>query len=195
MGGILMAKVKFKRIPYSSQINDLPIEDGSFVITGDGKSYIDYGNDRIPTNGTLDTEISDTSRNAVENKVIKEYVDDAIGGLQYNLVENDDPVKTGRKINGYDEYIKYITSTAITTSGNDTNISLNLPSGIVNTGLEIWIGNDTFMVPNMWSFSSTNYFRAFKSSSSQINANLGTGANWFRTGMKVHIIVRYYQTT
>jgi len=195
MGGILMAKVKFKRIPCSSQINDLPIEDGSFVITGDGKSYIDYGNDRIPTNGTLDTEISDTSRNAVENKVIKEYVDDAIGGLQYNLVENDDPVKTGRKINGYDEYIKYITSTAITTSGNDTNISLNLPSGIVNTGLEIWIGNDTFMVPNMWSFSSTNYFRAFKSSSSQINANLGTGANWFRTGMKVHIIVRYYQTT
>jgi len=190
-----MAKVKFKRIPCSSQINDLPIEDGSFVITGDGKSYIDYGNDRIPTNGTLDTEISDTSRNAVENKVIKEYVDDAIGGLQYNLVENDDPVKTGRKINGYDEYIKYITSTAITTSGNDTNISLNLPSGIVNTGLEIWIGNDTFMVPNMWSFSSTNYFRAFKSSSSQINANLGTGANWFRTGMKVHIIVRYYQTT
>ena len=194
-----MAKVNFKRIQNSSQIDNLPVEDGAFIVTGDGKSYVDYGNDRIPTNGTLDTEISDTSRNAVENKVIKEYVDDtvadAIGDLQYNLVENGNPVKTGRKINGYDEYIKYITSTAITTSGNDTNIPLNLPSGIVNTGLEIWIGNDTFMVPNMWSFSSNNYFRAYKSSSSQINANLGTDANWFRTGMKVHIIVRYYQTT
>lgn len=72
-----MAKVKFKRIQNSSQIDDLPIEDGSFVITGDGKSYIDYGNNRVPTNGTLDDEMSDLSSNAVENKVIKEYVDDS----------------------------------------------------------------------------------------------------------------------
>ena len=56
-----MAKVKFKRISSSSQINNLPIEDGSFVITGDGKSYIDYGNNRVPTNGTLDDEMSSIS--------------------------------------------------------------------------------------------------------------------------------------
>ena len=70
-----MAKVKFKRINTASQIDNVPIEDGSFIVTGDGKSYIDYGLNRIPTNGTLDTEMSDGSLNGVENKVIKEYVD------------------------------------------------------------------------------------------------------------------------
>ena len=77
-----MAKVKFKRISSSSQINNLPIEDGSFVITGDGKSYIDYGNNRVPTNGTLDDEMSDLSSNAVENKVIKEYIDNNTNSLK-----------------------------------------------------------------------------------------------------------------
>lgn len=70
-----MANVKFKRIANSSTINDYPVDDGSFWVTGDGKSYIDYGQNRVPTNGTLDNQMSDTSRNGVENKVIKEYVD------------------------------------------------------------------------------------------------------------------------
>lgn len=70
-----MAKVNFKRIENSENIDTININDGNFIITGDGKSYIDYGTNRIPTNGTLDTQMSDTSRNAVENKVIKDYVD------------------------------------------------------------------------------------------------------------------------
>lgn len=80
-----MAKVNFKRIQNSSQIDNLPVEDGAFIVTGDGKSYIDYGNDRMPTNGTLDTEMSDTSRNAVENKVIKKYVDGNISDINDDL--------------------------------------------------------------------------------------------------------------
>lgn len=70
-----MAKVNFKRIENSENINTIDINDGNFIVTGDGKSYIDYGTDRIPTSGTPDTEMSDTSRNTVENKVIKGYVD------------------------------------------------------------------------------------------------------------------------
>ena len=193
-----MAKVNFKRIQNSSQIDNLPVEDGAFIVTGDGKSYIDYGNDRIPTNGTLDTEMSDLSSNAVENKVIKEYVDDtvadAIGGLQYNLVENGNPVKTGRKINGYDEYIKYITSTAVSPNGEDTYIPLGLPNNVVHTGMDIWAGGATFMVPNMWYFNNTNYFRCYKSANSTVNVNLGSGADWYTSSMKIHIFVRYYQT-
>lgn len=193
-----MAKVNFKRIEDSSQIDDVAIEDGSFIVTGDGKSYIDYGENRVPTSGTPDSAMSDSSTNTVENKVIKEYVDDtvtdAIDSLQLNLVENGDAIKTGRLVNGYVEYMKYISSSAITTDGIDTYIQLGLPTGAINTGLEIWIGNNTFMVPNMWSFSSNNYFRAYKYGNSQINANLGTGADWFQIGMKVHIIVRYYKT-
>lgn len=70
-----MAKVRFKRIQDSTNIGDLNIEDGSFIVTGDGKTYIDYGTNRVPTSGTPDSTMSDSSRNTVENKVIKEYVD------------------------------------------------------------------------------------------------------------------------
>ena len=70
-----MAKVNFKRIENSDNIDTIDINDGNFIVTGDGKSYIDYGTNRIPTSGTPDTEMSDTSRNTVENKVIKDYVD------------------------------------------------------------------------------------------------------------------------
>lgn len=191
-----MAKVNFKRIQNSNQIDNLPVEDGAFIVTGDGKSYIDYDNDRIPTNGTLDSEMSDTSRNAVENKVVKEYVDgtvtDAINGLQYNLVKNGPPVKTGRKVDGQDEYIKYITSTAVSPNGNPVYIPLELPDNVIHTIMEIWIGSGTFMVPNMWYFNNVNYFRCYKSANSTVCAELGSGADWFRSGMKIHIIVRYF---
>ena len=70
-----MGKVNFKRIENSENIDTIDVVDGNFIITGDGKSYIDYGTNRIPTSGTPDTEMSDTSRNTVENKVIKGYVD------------------------------------------------------------------------------------------------------------------------
>ncbi len=42
-----MAWAKFKRIDDSNNIDDIDFEDGAFIVTGDGKSYIDYDNDRI----------------------------------------------------------------------------------------------------------------------------------------------------
>jgi hypothetical protein len=75
MGGFIMSKVFFRRIADSTSIDQFPVEDGCFWITGDGRSFIDYDNDRIPIAGTPDTQMSNSSRNAVENKVIKEYVD------------------------------------------------------------------------------------------------------------------------
>lgn len=124
-----------------------------------------------------------------------EQINNTIKDLQYDLVENGDPVKTGRKINGYDEYIKYITSTAVSPNGVDTYIPLGLPNNAVHTGIDIWVGNTAFMVPNMWYFSDTNYFRCYKSGRSILDANLGTGADWYTSSMKIHIFVRYYQTT
>lgn len=80
-----MAKVNFKRIEDSSLIDNYDIEDGSFWVTGDGKTYIDYGNERISIAGTPDTQMSDISRNTVENKVIKDYVDDSIDNTKLEL--------------------------------------------------------------------------------------------------------------
>lgn len=42
-----MAWAKFKRIGDSSSIDNIDFEDGAFIVTGDGKSYIDYDDDRI----------------------------------------------------------------------------------------------------------------------------------------------------
>ena len=80
-----MAKVNFKRIEDSSLIDNYDIEDGSFWVTGDGKTYIDYGNERISIAGTPDAQMSDISRNTVENKVIKDYVDDSIDNTKLEL--------------------------------------------------------------------------------------------------------------
>lgn len=72
-----MAKVTFKRIENSSDIDNVDIEDGAFIVTGDGRSYIDYNGKRVSTNGTPDIQMSDTSTNSVQNKTIKEYIDNS----------------------------------------------------------------------------------------------------------------------
>lgn len=126
-----MAKVNFKRIEDSSTIDNVDIEDGAFIVTGDGKTYVDFGNDRIPTSGTPDSQMSDVSRNTVENKVIKEYVDaldDRLSTFEYNLVTNGEAVKTGRKIDNKYEYVKRI-STSIGT-GTSKSVSTGLTSGV-----------------------------------------------------------------
>lgn len=71
-----MAKVQFKRVESVNDLDSIPIEDGNFIVTGDGKTYVDYGTERKGIGGTPDNKISDTSTNSVENKVVKKYVDD-----------------------------------------------------------------------------------------------------------------------
>lgn len=73
-----MAKVNFKRISDSGLIDNVPIEDGSIIVTGDGKTYVDFGENRIAILGTPDNYMSDSSSNVVENKTIKAYIDDTI---------------------------------------------------------------------------------------------------------------------
>lgn len=94
-----MAKVLFKRIEDSSLIDNYDIEDGSFWVTGDGKTFIDYNGERISIAGTPDTEINDRSHNTVENKVIKSYVDDSINNAKSEvngqiLWQNQNPTTT-----------------------------------------------------------------------------------------------------
>lgn len=73
-----MANVLFNRVEDSTQLDNIPVVDGSLYVTGDGKTFIDYGEERLPVGGTPDTEMSDRSTNAVENKIIKQYVDNSI---------------------------------------------------------------------------------------------------------------------
>lgn len=90
-----MAKVSFKRIENSSSINSYPIEDGSVIISKDGKMFIDYDNTRASVGGTPDTAMSDSSTNSVQNKVVKKFVEDSISDLNQvsvtTLWENPNP--------------------------------------------------------------------------------------------------------
>ena len=43
--------VLFKRVEDSTQLDNIPVVDGSFYVTGDGKIFIDYGEERIPVSG------------------------------------------------------------------------------------------------------------------------------------------------
>lgn len=80
-----MAKVLFKRVESSDYIDNINVEDGNFIVTGDGRSYIDYGENRIAIAGTPDTTMSDISTNAVANKTVKEYVDTNIETVNNNI--------------------------------------------------------------------------------------------------------------
>ena len=71
-----MAKVDFKRVKTNAEVNNIDIKDGNFIVTGEGKTFIDYENERKAIGGTPDIEMSDTSTNSVENRVIKQYVDE-----------------------------------------------------------------------------------------------------------------------
>lgn len=85
-----MAKVQFKRVESVNDLDSIPIEDGNFIVTGDGKTYVDYGTERKGIGGTPDNEMSDTSMNSVENKVVKEYVDSI--AIRKDIDENSEQI-------------------------------------------------------------------------------------------------------
>ena len=95
-----MAKVTYKRVETNAQVDGIPVLDGQLIYSKQGKTYMDYGTERVPINGTTDTEMSGSSTNPVENWVIKDYVDNRILTLANNihngtiLWENLDPSVT-----------------------------------------------------------------------------------------------------
>lgn len=60
---------------------------GTNIKTINGNSLLGEGDITIQAGGTVDTEMSDTSENAVQNKVIKKYIDDLIGNILTQLQE------------------------------------------------------------------------------------------------------------
>lgn len=60
---------------------------GTNIKTINGNSLLGEGDITIQAGGTVDTEMSDTSKNAVQNKVIKKYIDDLVGNILTQLQE------------------------------------------------------------------------------------------------------------
>ena len=92
-----MAKVEFTRVETDEEVEDISIKDGQLIYSKSGKTYMDYGDERIPTGSggssvDVDTEMSDSSTNAVQNKVIKEYVDNQV------IISDTEPTDEENKI-------------------------------------------------------------------------------------------------
>lgn len=60
---------------------------GTTIKTINGNSLLGKGDITIQAGGTVDTAMSDTSENAVQNKVIKKYIDDLVGNILTQLQE------------------------------------------------------------------------------------------------------------
>lgn len=60
---------------------------GTNIKTINRNSLLGEGDITIQAGGTVDTEMSDTSENAVQNKVIKKYIDDLVGNILTQLQE------------------------------------------------------------------------------------------------------------
>jgi hypothetical protein len=155
MGGIVMANVVFNRIEDSTLLDNIPVIDGSFYVTGDGKTFIDYDEERLPVGGTPDTAMSDRSGNAVENRVVKGYIDNAVSHLVV-LTTDGDAVPTGKIIDGKVEYVKRY-SIPITKSGNQAHgekeLGFNL-SNVLITNIESTITSNS---NNVFNLDTANY--------------------------------------
>lgn len=60
---------------------------GTNIKTINGETILGAGDIVIQAGGTVDTAMSDTSENAVQNKVIKKYIDDLVGNILTQLQE------------------------------------------------------------------------------------------------------------
>lgn len=60
---------------------------GTNIKTINGETILGAGDITIQAGGAVDTAMSDTSENAVQNKVIKKYIDDLVGNILTQLQE------------------------------------------------------------------------------------------------------------
>lgn len=112
-----MAKVLFKRYESNIEAEESQIIDGQFIVTKEGKTFVDYGSDRIAVGGTLDSQMSDTSINGVENKVIKTYVDENVSSIESDIEDLQEDIE-----NNYQP--KITSGTSDPSGGNDGDIYL-----------------------------------------------------------------------
>lgn len=132
-----MAKVQFKRYETDAEAQLADVVDGQFIITKEGTSYTDYGNERIAFGGTPDTQMSDISQNTVQNKVIKEYVD---GALERQNIYSTTERVIGTYSDGKPLYQKTINGTVSDGGELASNVDtlVNIYGQGSHTGSSIW---------------------------------------------------------
>ena len=154
-----MAKVDFLRVETDEDVENIDIKDGQLIYSKSGKTFMDFDDERIPTGaGEMDSQMSDSSENAVQNKVIKNYVDEKKSEMK-TYVDDINEFSTeehvvGTFIDGKPLYSKWYTA--------------EISSGITFEEL-LSIGSSSLYYPKIWvnnwfttyTYSSSNYIYTY----------------------------------
>ena len=84
-----MADVKYVRKETDEELDNVPIDDGQLLFTGEGHTFVDFNTVRIPMQNTPDSQMSSSSTNSVSNNVIKNYVDTSINNLDNTIIKSE----------------------------------------------------------------------------------------------------------
>lgn len=146
-----MPKVEFKRVETDAEVENIDIKDGQLIYSKSGKTYMDYGDERIATGSgggsvNVDTEMSDISENAVQNKVIKEYVDDQVNSIPEEVIVSDTQ-PTGDDWKLWIDSDKQTDNTYYNDNGTPTNIKTTTYDTLP-VGTEVDYDGET--VPDGW---------------------------------------------
>ena len=120
-----------------ANIDAEPIKDGNILFTTDqakNKIYTDVGTTRIQIGGTVDvdTELSTTSTNPVQNKVITNSINDVRGHLQNEIGDLADSISNVS--NGLTNVSNGLTQEVSRATSSDTNLQAQIDQLIAPSG-------------------------------------------------------------
>lgn len=187
-----MAKVNFIRKHTKAEVNDEPIVDGNFIVTGDGGTFIDYEEERVPINGTI------VVKNGKTESDTDVYSCNYINNLNTYSTEEK---RVGTWIDGKPLYRKTITFNTIIQMNKTTSITHNIENAknifidFSASFMEANIGKSDYLSYN---FPLIGYDGNITDKSycyvdlTNINfySNGGWGENWTK-----HITLNYTKTT
>ena len=149
-----MAKVLFKRYETDAEAQASNVVDGQFIVTKEGTSYTDYGTDRVAFGGTLDTQMSDSSINGVQNKVIKKYVDDGVQEAK-DYVDGENTYSTTETVIGtwlgkplYRKVLSFTTSSTLNSFIQVAHNISNVDEFTPNVTMAVKYNNSWYKAPN-----------------------------------------------
>ena len=139
-------------------------------------------------NFTIDDleRLTDRYKNVL-NPVLDRYEE-----LKYNLVTNGKSVKTGRKVNGKDEWVVLKTVDNVA-AGDDRTLGTSLPTNciihdyevkIVDEGVDLVIKSGLFL-------GNDNFFSSYAFKTGQIHVKISSGVNWVTETMKYYVTLYY----
>ena len=82
-------RVSYVRRATTTELDSVPVQDGQILLSGEGANYVDYKLQRLGIGGPADGSMSDTSQNAIQNKVVKSYIDERNVKREYTRVATD----------------------------------------------------------------------------------------------------------